>query len=335
MTPKPKNLFLITNTTHLLNVKTYIDTHPGAENYMVLTIRRFPGYEDFCRRIKNDPQIKLLDVIYVDQQKRPPFHYIDIFLTILKVKQIKWKYRSFTKIFFSNYNSWIQHFIIKQYKPQQTVLLSDGTGIISIASLRKKDKSIPFKGSRFFINKVLDLSPLENLHFYSPWKLDVAKSDSVEVFNFNSSRTSKVNEEKVYFVGSPLVELGYHDKEKHLDYLRQIRSRFGKSEFFYFSHRREKDRNLQQYQFFGEIVRDKIPFEERMAQEEELPGIVISYISSVLINLPQVYPQVKFYYQSLDENDLELNTNFKKRYRELEENFKKMERDNFMELKNR
>lgn len=332
MTPQ-KNLFLITNTTHLLNVKTYIDTHPGAENYMVLTIRRFPGFEEFCRRIKNDPQIKLLDVIYVDQQKKPPFHYIDIFATILKAKRIKSKYQSFNKVFFSNYNSWIQHFIMKQYNPQKTILISDGTGIISIASLRKEDKSIPFKGSRFFIDKVLGLSPLENLHFYSPWKLDVAKSDSVEVFNFTSSGSSNVNERKIYFVGSPLVELGYHNKEKHLEYLRQIRARFGNGKFYYFSHRREKDENLQQYQFFGEIVRDKIPFEERMAQEEELPGVVISYISSVLINLPQVYPQVKFYYQSLDKNDLRWNTNFKKRYDELAENFKRMERNNFKELK--
>lgn len=330
---REKNLFLITNTTHFLNVKTYIDTHPGAENYIVLTIRKFPGHADFYRRVKSDPQIKLLKVIYVDQKKKPPFHYIDIFSKILKVLQIKREHKFFDKVFFTNYNSWIQHYILKQYHPQQIILVSDGTGIISIASLRKKNKTIPFKGSKFFINKMLGLSPLENLHFYSPWNLDVAPSDSVEVFNFKTSSSSKVKEDKIYFVGSPLVELGYLDKENHLAYLKKIKKQFGSGKFYYFSHRREKDENLQQYKFFGEIVRDSLPFEERLEKEKELPGIIISYISSILINLPQVYPQVNFYYRSLDQNDLSLNTNFKERYNELAEIFKKMKRDNFKELK--
>lgn len=332
-TEREKNLFLITNTTHWLNVKTYIDTHPGAENYMVLTIRSFPGHAEFCKRIEDDPEIKLLDVIYVDQQKRPPFHYIDIFSKILKVKQIKRKSKAFDKVFFSNYNSWIQHYILKQYNPRQTILISDGTGIISIASLRKENKTIPFKGSKFFINNILGLSPIPNLHFYSPWNLDVASSDSVEVFHFKSSESSIINDNKIYFVGSPLVELGYLEKQNHINFLKRIKEQFEDSDFFYFSHRREKKENLEDYEFFGKIVRDSIPFEERMENEKELPGMVISYISSVLINLPQVYPQVKFYYRTLDKDDLQMNANFKDRYNELAENFEKMKRDNFQELK--
>lgn len=330
---RKKNLFLITNTTHLLNVKTYIETHPDADNYMVLNIRRFPGHVDFCEKVEQDPDIELLDVLYVDQKRKPPFHYLEIFSKIYKIKGIKRKHESFNKIFFSNYNSWIQHFILKQYEPEQTVLLSDGTGILSIAALRKEDKTIPFKGSKFFIDKVLGLSPVKNLHFYSPWNLDVASSDSVEVFKFKSSGSTTVNQEKIFFVGSPLVELGYLEKQNHISFLQRIKNQFENSEFFYFSHRREKNENLEDYKFFGKIVRDSIPFEERMEKEKELPGIIISYISSILINLPQVYPRVKFYYRSLDQNDLKLNANFKERYNELAENFSKMKRDNFKELK--
>jgi hypothetical protein len=333
MASRKKNLFLITNTTHLLNVKIYINTHPGAANYMVLNIRRFPGHEEFCEKIRQDPEIELLDVLFVDQERKAPFHYLEIFSKIFRIKEIKRKHRSFDKIFFSNYNSWIQHFVLKQYEPEQTVLLSDGTGILSIAALRKEDKTIPFKGSKFFINKILGLSPVDNLHFYSPWKLDVAPSDSVEVFNFKSSATIEIKKDKIYFVGSPLVELGYLEKDKHLAYLKMIRSRFPDGEFSYFSHRREKDENLREYEFFGKIVRDNIPFEERMEVQEELPGTVISYISSVLINLPQVYPKLEFCYLSLNEGDIPDGTKFKERYDMLEGNFKKMKRDNFKELK--
>lgn len=333
MAPKrEKNLFLITNNTHFLNVKTYIDTHPGAKNYVVLNIRRFPGHEEFCEKVEEDPDIELLDVLYVDQERKPPFHYIEIFSKIFRIKQLKKKHDFFEKIIFSNYNSWIQHFILKQYEPNQKVLLSDGTGILSIAALRKEDKTIPFKGSKFFIEKVLGLSPIKRLHFYSPWELDVASSDSVEVFKFKTSGASTVRKGKIFFVGSPLVELGYLEKQNHLDFLQRIKKQFENGDLFYFSHRREKNENLKDYKFFGKIIRDSMPFEERMEKEKELPEIVISYISSIFINLPQVYPKVKFYYRPLEDNDLKLNTNFKDRYNELAGNFKKMKRDNFKEL---
>jgi hypothetical protein len=332
MTSKRKNLFLITNTTHYLAVKTYIDTHPDADNFMVLNIRRFPGYKEFCKKIEQDPQIELIDVIFVDQNRKPPFHYLDIFGAMFQVKKISKKYPNFNRVFFSNYNSWVQHYVLKQYDPEETILISDGTGILSIAALRKDNKEIPFKGSKLFIDKVLGLSPVQNLVFYSPWELDVAATDSVEVFSFKSSSSSEIKQDKIYFVGSPLVELGYLSKEKHLAYLKGIKEQFENANCFYFSHRREKDENLKEYEFFGKIVRDDVPFEERMEIEEKLPGTVISYISSVLINLPQVYPQLKFYYLSLEEGDIPEGSTFKQRYEVLEQNFQKMKRDNFKEL---
>jgi len=333
MASKRKNLFLITNNTHYLAVKTYIDTHPEADNFMVLNIRRFPGYENLCKNIAQDARIELIDIIFVDQERKPPFHYLDIFGAVFQVKKIKKQYSDFDRVFFSNYNSWVQHYILKQYQPKATVLISDGTGILSIAELRKENKEIPFKGSKLFINKVLGLSPVENLVFYSPWQLDVATSDSVEIFSFRSSSSSEVKSNKIYFVGSPLVELGYLSKEKHLTFLKRIRTQFVNAEFFYFSHRREKEENLDDFKFFGKIVRDDVPFEERMETEKELPGIVISYISSVLINLPQVYPQLEFFYLSLENEDIPEGTSFRERYNLLEENFRKMKKENFKELK--
>ncbi|MCC8358745.1 alpha-2,8-polysialyltransferase family protein [Salinimicrobium sediminilitoris] len=328
-----KRLFIIANTTHYLNIKTYIKTHSPADNFVVLTIRRFKGYSDFYDRIKHDPDFELLKIIFVDQKKKFPFHYLDIFSIMGNIKGVKQKHPEFDEVLFSNYNSWVQHYLLNQYKLIKPILISDGTGIFTIADLRKTSIAIPFAGSKFFINKVLGLKPLESLHFYSQVPVNVPDHDSVEIFGFSASNSTTVDEEKVYFVGSPLVELGYLEKQNHIDFLHRIKNQFENSNFIYFSHRREKEENLEDYKFLGKITRDSIPFEERMEKEEELPGIVISYISSILINLPQVYPQVKFYYRSLDKNDLNINMNFKERYIELTENFKKMEGDNFKELK--
>jgi len=159
-----KRLFVIANTTHYLNVNTYVDSHETGENYIVLTIRRFEGYRDFIERVKTNSNLKLLKVIFVDQKKKKPFHYIDIFKIIGEIKWIRFSHSTFDEIFFTNYNSWVQHYILRQFHPRRIILISDGTGIFTIAELRKKDISIPFDGSKAFVEKVLGLTSIKNLH---------------------------------------------------------------------------------------------------------------------------------------------------------------------------
>lgn len=128
---------------------------------------------------------------------------------------------------------------------------------------------------------------------------------------------------------SPLVELGYLDRETHISNLKKIKDQFEDCSFFYFSHRREKEKNLEKYCFFGEIKRDNIPFEERMERERKSPGVVISYMSSILINLPQVFPQIQFYYLQLNKNEIASDPEFDSRYENLEREFKKIDLPNF------
>lgn len=126
--------------------------------------------------------------------------------------------------------------------------------------------------------------------------IEVANHDTIEVFQFKSSNNTSVDSKKIFFVGSPLVELGYIESETHISNLKNIKDQFQNCTFYYFSHRREQEKNLEKYRFFGEIKRDTIPFEERMEKEKKSPGVVISYMSSILINLPQVFPQIQFYF---------------------------------------
>jgi len=291
-----KRLFIIANTTHYLNVNTYIESHEAGENYIVLTIRRFEGYKDFIKRVEANKNLKLFKIIFVEQKRKKPFHYIDIFKIIGETKWMRLKQNAFDEVFFTNYNSWVQHYILKQFNPEKVILISDGTGIFSITELRKKDISIPFDGNKVFVEKVLGLSSIKNLHIYSQVDIEVANHDTIEVFQFKSSNNTSVDSKKIFFVGSPLVELGYIESETHISNLKNIKDQFQNCTFYYFSHRREQEKNLEKYRFFGEIKRDTIPFEERMEKEKKSPGVVISYMSSILINLPQVFPQIQFYF---------------------------------------
>ena len=114
----------------------------------------------------------------------------------------------------------------------------------------------------------------------------------------------QVQKGKVYFIGSPLIELGHLSLEKQLEYLGKIKDKYAGSEIFYFAHRRERQENLEKFSFFGKVIRSDVPFEERMEKENELPEVIVSYLSSVLINLTPVYPNISFYYFPLMNEDI-------------------------------
>lgn len=332
-----KRLFVLKNRTHYLIARNYIGNKPKAENYIFLTIKKFKGYKEFSEEISQDPDFKLLDVIIMDHSF-PVWNYAIVISNILKVKKFASKIKYFDEVIFANYHTWMQRFIIHQFESKKKVLLSDGTRVLVVAKLRKKDKSIklksvPFGRSDFFIKDILKIAPIENLHFYSPVKIDVAEGDSLEVFQFKPSHSSKVNKNKIFFIGSPLVEIEYLTLERHLYYLKKIKDHFKESEIYYFSHRREEEENLKQYGFFGEVVRNEIPFEEKIRSEKELPGIIMSFLSSVIMNLAEAYPQIQFFYFPLEAVDLPSGSTFRKNYETLIEVFEGIKEPNFQELK--
>jgi Icc-related predicted phosphoesterase len=328
-----KRLFILTNSTHYLNVKNYIESHNEAENFVVLAVRPYEGFKDLRFQIEADPSLHLLQVIFVGEERSNKFfEYWDILSRIYQVKRLKRVLPNLDKVLFTNYNSWLHHYITNQYSLAQPVLISDGTAIFSVAEQRKITKEIPFAGSIFFTKKILNLKPIEHLHFYTQVKLNLADSDTQEVFRFKASEKVNINENKVFFVGSPLVEAGYLDVEKNISHLKKVKEQFKGKQIFYFAHRREEVENLNRYNFFGEIIKDAIPFEDRMQKEEELPKHVVSFVSSVLINLPQVLPQVDFYYLELNREDI-IHEEYKKRYLDLKNVFQDNCTANFRVLK--
>lgn len=327
-----RRLFVITNHTHYLNVRKYIDSHEQGKNYILLLVNLYEGYSDLLKKVENDKDLELLGEMFSPKQRKPPFHYLGIFSTMIKIRDIAKGSGNFDKIFFTNYNSWIQHFVLKQYSEGQKVYISDGTAIFPVARRRKNDITIPFQGNKLFLKYILKLDPIEQLHFYSPVNLDLAEYDSLEVFTYDSRKESKVDPNKIYFIGGPLVELEKLEEEVNLRFLRHLKQMFPGKEIIYFAHRREKEKNLKKYDFLDRVIRDDLSFEERLAQEEFLPAKIISYFSSVLINLAPVYSQIEFLYISLQPEDIIDKNGFGSRYKILKENFKAVGAKNLKEF---
>ncbi len=331
-----KRLFVIKNATHFLNVKNYIENKPSAENYVILTIGKFEGDREFIQEVRNSPNLKVLEVIFTKSDVNY-LNYLLVFQNIFKVKQLSGKFEFFDEIIFTNYKNWIHHFILNQFESDKKLLLSDGAGILLIAEWRKNREvipfeSVPFGGKKFIMDNILGIKPIKHLHFYSQIKLEIPDYDSLEVFRFKSSHSTQVQKNKIYFIGSPLVELGHLSLNKQLNYLSQIKERFKDSDITYFAHRRERDEFLNEYSFFGEIVKNPIPFEEKMEKETVLPGAIFSYLSSVLINLTPIYPQIQFNYIPLNEEDLSGDPVFFQNYMVVRKGFEKIRESNFSKL---
>ncbi len=328
-----KRLFIIANPTHILNVTNYIDKYPEGQHYAILTLTYFEGYEDFLISVEKENRLNILKIFFIDQTIKGLGYYTDILKKLITVKNIRNQHPFFDEICFTNYESWLQNYLLNHFRTNKLILISDGTAIFDIVDLRKMNRKIAFGGNKFFIENISKIKPIENLHFYSPVDIDVASYDSLEVFKFKASKTNIINSKKIYVIGGPLVEAGFIKPESNLNYLFNIKKLFKDSEVVYFAHRREKDENLKEYNFFNEVILDSIPFEKRLENENELPGIIITYISSILINLPQVYPQIKFYYIPLTQKDIPALSDFHKRYFNLKNNFEKIKCENLGEFK--
>ena len=327
-----QRLFIITNDTHFLNVRKYIASHEKGGNYIFMLANPYEGYSGLLEKIKEDKDLILLEEMFSPKQLNFPLYYVEIFKIMRRIANFSDRTGRFDKVFFTNYNSWIQHYLVKQYPQSQKIYISDGTAIFPIAKRRKKDKTIPFKGNKFFAEHVLKLKPVPNLHFFTPIKLDLSAGDTMELFTYDNSVEASVDNNKIFFVGGPLVELQKLKESANLEHLKKLRDFFPTQQIYYFSHRREKEENLKSYAFFDKIIRDDRSFEERLASEQELPSKVISYVSSVLVNLAPVYPQVEFLYLPIDPEDIPAGNEFQVRYRALKNNFQKLELNNLREL---
>ena len=72
-------------------------------------------------------------------------------------------------------------------------------------------------------------------------------------FSKNKLKTSKVNHNEVWFIGSPYIEDGLINKDLYWAYIRKIRNDYKGQSIKYFPHRREKKKYLKflekDYQF--------------------------------------------------------------------------------------
>jgi len=327
-----KRLFIIKNATHLEVVHIFLKQRPLSENFIILTLDRLAGNKELINVLKNDDKLKLLD-IYVLKSVNSYLQQLKVITNILKAKKLDKYEIFFDEVIFSNYKTWFQHFLLNKLNTTRIILLSDGVGILEVPLFRKNGNELPlerlpFKGNKILCNKILNLKPITHLHYFSQVDMEIEDTDTLEVFQYAKGAKKKVLLDKIYFIGSPLVELNYLNQDSYIASLNEILAKYRSKKIIYFAHRKEENRNLKSYEFFGKINTNIKPFEKFLEEDNTLPSVVISHISSVLINLSPIYPEINFKYMPIKLEDIK-DPKFLERYKTALEGFENIKENNF------
>ncbi|MDQ1362597.1 MAG: hypothetical protein QG652_457 [Pseudomonadota bacterium] len=202
------------------------------------------------------------------------------------------------KIFIGdNNNKFMRHFV-NQTKHETTILLDDGTATLEIARQRMQGRSI-IKPDKF-LKKVklaakrlfqgLNDKPVDKAVFFTAYNIDVKSPDQVVVNGFSYLKKSSLTLEcsdNVYFLGSPLSEVGLMTERSYMEQLGIVRSLYPVVHFVYVAHRRENKQKLDLIRQLPDVsvVLFEYPVEFQFSMIGPKPHKIASFITSALDNL--------------------------------------------------
>lgn len=205
-------------------------------------------------------------------------------------------------VFIGNNNSPLMRHFANSLGHQQTVLLDDGTATLDIARQRiegqfspkpsKLSKRIRLAAKRIF--QKLNARQPENVVFFTAYKIAVTGADRIISNDFaylrNRALGLKVTE-SVYFLGSPLSEVGIVSEDKYLESMRRVKKYYEGKDIIYVSHRRESPEKLARLksEYGFEVSCFDYPVEYQLAFVGPRPVELASFISSALDNCRLIF----------------------------------------------
>lgn len=162
---------------------------------------------------------------------------------------------------------------------QKVISLDEGNAVFEIVKNRYN------KSNLFMPNKIL---------FFSSYDVEVRPPDALVkcdyLYSKNILKDIPMNDNEIYFIGSPYLEDGLINKELYYSYLGKIAGNHKGKEIKYFPHRRESEVNLQHiednYKF--SIMRIDLPIELYFLEEKISPETIIGFTTAALLNLKKI-----------------------------------------------
>jgi hypothetical protein len=206
-------------------------------------------------------------------------------------------------VFLGNYASRLFYKIAQLFRGEK-ILLDDGAGTLETYNLRLKELSsgVPHPwNKRLSLIKRAELLILgikrsvvpQNIRFFSCF-LEVPDNPAVikNTYSlFSGLAGNKEREPVVYFVGSPLVELGILEINTFRKAILKIREYYSERglAFVYINHRLEKEGKLSAPHQEINTRSFALPFELELILGTSMPAVVASFYSSALVTTFRIF----------------------------------------------
>lgn len=220
--------------------------------------------------------------------------------------------KNYQKVIIGNYNNIAGYLLTLRFdkKNKEVILLDDGLATIEIyknRAIKQIFSNHNLFGGRFqkYYRKLFQIDGnkgVKSITFFTFFDLlKIAPSNFDQVVYVPDSRKSsnyKINGKSVWFIGSPLVELNFIDKDVFNDLMKKLSFKFKNNniEMSYIYHRFEKEKDFN----FEDLKFNK-PLEVVFFEQNVLPKTVISFYSTALVNLASIYDDLDFYFIDLSK----------------------------------
>jgi hypothetical protein len=292
-----ESLVIIYTPLQYLNALAYKNQLGKKCKFLVLTSRKINIQQ--IRKIdkENNCNYPLKKICFFNEE----LLWISKSLYTLFLRTSKYK-----EIIIGNYDNIISYFLALKFqgKNKEIILLDDGLATLNVYRERNELKilksSCLFGGKiNLLINNILfKKNYLNSITFYTSFDLQsiaAPRFDKVikQVYEVIDNQNKIINE--IWFIGSPLLENNTISEEKFEECMNKVKSYANENElsFKYILHRFEKPKvGLNCIQFDS-------PIEIVIKDSNLFPKEVISFYSTALINIANIFPQIKCTYINL------------------------------------
>lgn len=296
------NLFLVKSPLQLLNA---IEANQYFSADINILILRFTSNARTNDQMKNLLEIKRWDTVYNIPYSRIPINFIKEFFLLKKLLKSGLR---FNDVFIGDYRLLNFQIFPINLKKSRTFLLDDGTSTFSVQDFYLKNQT-EYAGKPFLekIKKIIAASFFgfntkmgEKIHLFTCYNITPHPGQLILRNEYVFTKTRLLHgrmirqpNEGIYFIGAKYVEVKLIKEISYLDLMRKIKKHFIGKKLKYIPHRGESNAKLKRIaelgydlEFFKNIVEIEFLF------RKELPEIICGFTSSVLVNIPKIYPEI-------------------------------------------
>lgn len=302
-----KNLFILSTPPHYYNLLQYIEQFEVVKKDSELVFfSSFFTTEDMIDNFienhinKNDwKSVRKISLWQTKFEKiYSPSNLLKIFF-FLKKLLLFYSFRSYNHLVVNQLDQLYSKFFYFFTFYQKVISLDEGNDVFRAIEDRYNRK----KSNFFMPRKII---------FFSSYNIKVQQPDTlVKCKNLYSKKIIKnrqINDNEIFFIGSPYIEDSLIKKSVYFSYLDIIRRDFENKKIKYFPHRRENHNNLiflkENYNF--SIQEIDLPIEFYFLRLEKSPKIILGFLTHALFGLKKLSNKdtlVRSYY--INSNQLE------------------------------